>query len=204
LAVEKNKMIRFFQTPGPLKKYLLGGILILICASVVWYLVPGGIGFSFGGLPADVVTQVGGTNITVDEVRQAAERMLQQDMPQGGADVERLLPLFAQQAAQRLIARQALVAEAKRVGLRVTQAALRDELQHGAYAATFFPGGIFIGQQEYDDFLLRNNLTPAQFEADVGNDILIRELQAMLDGSVSISVAEVRRKFILQNSQGAV
>jgi hypothetical protein len=33
---------------------------------MVQYLVPGGIGFSFGELPADVVAQVGGiNNITV-------------------------------------------------------------------------------------------------------------------------------------------
>ena len=197
----ETKMIRFLQTPGPLKKYLLGGILILICASMVWYLVPGGIGFTFGGPPAGVVAQVGAKNITSEEVRQAAQMMLQQEMPQGGANMERLLPLFAQRAAEQLITRQALVVEAKHMGLRATPAAVRDELQHGRYATTFFPGGKFIGQQEYEDFLLRNNLIPAQFEADVGTDILIRELQAIIAGSVSVSSAAVHQQFIRQNSK---
>ena len=41
-------MIRFLQTPGPLKKIILGGMLLLICAAMVITLVPGGLGSSFG------------------------------------------------------------------------------------------------------------------------------------------------------------
>ena len=45
-----------------------------------------------------------------------------------------------------MINRQALLSEAARMGLRVTPEEVKDELQHGRYAATFFPGGNFIGQ----------------------------------------------------------
>jgi len=33
-------MIRFLQTPGPVKKIVLGGLLLLICASMVVAFVP--------------------------------------------------------------------------------------------------------------------------------------------------------------------
>ena len=41
-------MIRFLQTPGPTKKIILGGMLLVICAAMVITLVPGGIGDSIG------------------------------------------------------------------------------------------------------------------------------------------------------------
>jgi len=70
-----------------------------------------------------------------------------------------LLPFFAGQAAERLINEKALVAEAHRFGLRVSDDELRDELQHGQLAATLFPAGKFIGDDEYQSFVQRNNLT---------------------------------------------
>lgn len=197
-------MIRFLQTPGPVKKYLLGGLLLLITVSMVWYLVPssGNSSYSFGGTKAGVVAQVDGGDITADEVRQAARQMLQQQMPQGGANMSMLLPFFTQRAAEQLIERQALLAEAGRMGLRVTPDEVKDELQHGRYAATFFPGGTFIGEQEYEDLLLqRANMTPAQFEGDVGNDLLLTKLQALISGTAGVTDNEIHQEFVKQNTK---
>jgi peptidyl-prolyl cis-trans isomerase D len=196
-------MIRFLQTPGPLKKYLLGGLLMLITVSMVWYLVPssGNAGYSFGGPVKGVVAQVDGGDVTAEEVRQTARQMLQQQMPQGGPNMAMLLPFFAQRAADQLITRQALLVEAGRMGLHATPAEVRDELEHGRYAATFFPGGNFIGQQEYDDLLQRANLTREKFEDAVGKDILLNKLQALISGSATVSESQIRDQFIKQNSK---
>ena len=156
----------------------------------------------FGSQPGKgIVAKVEGGDITADEVRQTARQMLQQQMPQGGANMSMLLPFFAQRAADQLITRQALLAEAGRMGLRATPQEVRDELQHGRYAATFFPGGNFIGQQEYDDLLQRANLTRAKFEDSVGNDILLTKLQALISGSATVSETEIRDQFVKQNSK---
>ena len=135
-------MIRFLQTPGPTKKIILGGMLLVICAAMVITLVPGGIGDSIGlgGPGQGVVAKVAGEPVTTVEVQREARQMLRQQFPRGGAQAEMLLPYFAERAAQTLISRKALVAEAERLGLRVTDEEARDELQHGQYAATF-PGG---------------------------------------------------------------
>ncbi len=196
-------MIRFLQTPGPLKKYLLGGLLMIICISMVWYLVPsaGNAGYSFGGPAKGVLAQVDGTDITSEEVRQQARQMLQQQMPQGGANTALLLPFFAQRAADQMITKQALLAEASRMGFRVTPEEVKDDLQHGRYAATFFPGGTFVGEQEYEDMLQRANLTPVKFEQDVGNEILIGKLQALISGGATVSDADVHEQFIKQNTK---
>ncbi len=59
-------MIRFLQTPGPLKKIILGGLLLVICAAMVVTLVPWGNGsnFGFGGPAKGVVATVGGETVT--------------------------------------------------------------------------------------------------------------------------------------------
>jgi peptidyl-prolyl cis-trans isomerase D len=200
-------MIRFLQTPGPLKKYLLGGMLVLICVSMVWYLVPssGNSGYSFGTPTKGVIAQVDGGDISADEVRTTARQMAQQDAQRYGEMAAKLMPFLIQQETQRaveqLISRQALLSEAGRMGLRVSPAEVLDELQHGRYAATFFPGGKFIGQVEYEDMLQRANLTAAKFEEAVGNDILLTKLQAFISGSASVSESEIHTQFIKQNSK---
>src|ERR1700689_992019 len=98
-------MIRFLQTPGPLKKIILGGLLLIICAAMVITLIPGGVGSSLGiGAPgAGIVATVMGDPVTAVDVQRQARGMLQQQFPQGGAQMAALLPYFAQRAAETLI-----------------------------------------------------------------------------------------------------
>jgi peptidyl-prolyl cis-trans isomerase D len=194
-------MIRFLQTPGPIKKFVLGGILVVVSLAMLVYLIPSGGSQSFGNPNAHILAEVNGTNISADEVRQTARQMLQQQMPQGGANMAMLLPFFTQRAADQLITRQALITEADRIGFRVSPDEVRDELQHGRYAATFFPGGNFIGETEYEDMLSRANLTPVKFEESVGNDILIGKLEAFIADSATVSDEDIHEQFIKQNSK---
>ena len=85
-------------------------------------LVPGGIGDSIGlgGPGQGVVAKVAGEPVTTLEVQREARQMLRQQFPRGGEQTAMLLPYFAERAAQNLISRKALVTEAERLGLRVT------------------------------------------------------------------------------------
>jgi peptidyl-prolyl cis-trans isomerase D len=195
-------MIRFLQTPGPIKKFVLGGILVVISLAMLVYLIPSSGNQSFGNPNAHIVAQVNGQDISAEEVHQTAQRMLQQQMPQGGPNVSMLLPFFASRAAEQLITRQALLTEAQRMGLRVTPEEIRDEIEHSpAYAPTFFPGGNFIGEQEYEQILQQANFTPEKFERSVGDDILISKLQALVSGTATVSETQIHDQFIKQNSK---
>jgi peptidyl-prolyl cis-trans isomerase D len=197
-------MIRFLQTPGPAVKMALGGILLVICASMVITLIPGGFGSDMlGAAPGKgVVAKVDGGDVTAEEVRQTARQMLQQQMQQANPQtMAMLLPYFSQRAAEQLITRQALIAQAAHMGLRATPQEIQDELQHGRYAATFFPGGNFIGQTEYEDMLSHYNLTPTTFEDSIGKDIMLSKLQALISGSATVSDSAIREQFIKQNSK---
>ena len=199
-------MIRFLQTQGPTKKIILSGILLVICGAMVITFIPGGLTSELTGTPGKgVVAKVDGGDISADEVRQTAHQMAQQDAQRYGEMAAKLMPFLIQQettrALDQMINRQALLSEARRMGLRVTPEEVKDELQHGRYAATFFPGGNFIGQVEYEDMLQRANLTPTKFEHEVGDDILLTKLQALISGSASVSDAEIHDQFIKQNSK---
>ena len=199
-------MIRFLQTQGPTKKIILSGILLVICGAMVITFIPGGLTSELTGQPgAGVIAKVAGGEISAEEVRTTARQMAQQDAQRYGEMAGKLMPFLIQQETQRaveqLISRQALLSEAQRMGLRVTPEEVKDELQHGRYAATFFPGGSFIGQVEYEDMMQRANLTPAKFEEAVGNDILLTKLQALISGSASVSESEIHTQFIKQNSK---
>ncbi len=197
-------MIRFLQTPGPIKKIVLGGLLTIISVFMVITLVPG-FGstdfFSGGGPTRGVVAKVAGTDITTQEVQHQAREMVRQQFPRGGAQASMLLPYFSNQAAQQLIQRQALIAEAEHLGLRSTDDAVRDELQHGRYAETFFPGGNFIGQAAYEELLQQHDLTVTQFERGVKEDILIDKLRNLVAGGAMVTDAEVRQKFEKDNTK---
>src|ERR1700677_5073296 len=191
-------MIRFLQTEGPVKKIVLSGLLLVICAAMVIAFVPG-IGTDTSAPGKGIVAKVDGEDITAEEVRETARGMLQQQGAQLGANAAILLPFFAQRAADQLVDHQALVSEAQHLGLKATPQEIKDELQHGRYAEICLPGGTFIGQAEYEGLLQQHNLTPPIFEDSVAKEIVISKLQALITGSVSVSEAAVRQEFDKQN-----
>ncbi len=193
-------MIRFLQTPGPLKKIILSALLLIICGGMVITLIPGGLGSDLLGQPSQgVLAKVAGQDITTQEVRDRARMIAEQQVAQYGPMGKQLLPMIMpraiSQSVQQLITGRAIVAEAERMGLKATPEDVRDELEHGRYAATLFPGGKFIGQQAYESLLAQNNLTASAFEQDVKNEILEQKLATLVTGSASVSDADIRQEF---------
>jgi peptidyl-prolyl cis-trans isomerase D len=196
-------MIRQLQNAGPTVKIILGALLVLICASMAITLIPGGVGSSLGiGTPArGVLATIGDEQVTVTQVQREAKVMLRQQLPQAGPQAAMLLPFFTSRAAEQLINQKALVAEAGRMGLRVSDDELREELQHGQLGAMLFPDGKFVGQEEYENFVQRNDMTVPQFEDLEKDYILIRKLQALVSSSAFVGDAEVRDEFERRNTK---
>src|SRR6202140_825669 len=196
-------MIRTLQNAGPTLKIILGAMLVIICALMGSTFIARGIAPSLGlgAPPAGVLASIGDQTVTVPEVQREAKAMIRQQFPKGGPQAGMLLPYFASQAAEQLINEKALVAEAHRMGLRVTDDELRDELQHGQLGAMLFPDGKFVGQEQYEDFVQRNDLTVPQFEGLEKDFILVRKLVALVSSSASVGDADVRDEFISRNTK---
>src|SRR5271163_1758547 len=186
-------MIRQLQNAGPTLKIVLGGLLLVICGGMVITLIPGfGSSLGVGGPPAGVLATIGDQTVTVPEVQREARAMIRQQFPRGGPQASMLLPYFSSQAAEQLINEKTLVAEAHHMGLRASDDELRDELQHGQLGAMLFPDGKFVGQEQYEDFVQRNNLTVPQFEALEKDFILVRKLRALVASSAFVGNTDVR------------
>ena len=196
-------MIRQLQNAGPTVKIVLGALLVLICASMAITLIPGGVGSSLGigAPPAGVLATIGDQTVTVPEVQREARAMIRQQFPRGGPQASMLLPYFASQAAQQLINEKALVAEAHRMGLRVSDDELREELQHGQLGSMLFPDGKFVGQEEYENFVQRNDMTVPQFEALEKDFVIVRKLRALVSTSAFVGDTEVRDEFNHRNTK---
>jgi peptidyl-prolyl cis-trans isomerase D len=199
-------MIRFLQTPGPVKKIILSAILLVFCGAMVITLIPGGLGASsslFNSTPGQgVVATVAGEEVTSHDVLKQAQFMVKQQFRgQNSPMAAQLIPYFAGQAADRLVTEKSLVAEAKRMGLKATDQDVRDELQHGQYASYFFPGGNFIGKEAYENLLASNDTTPQAFEQSVKDEILTRKLIALVTGSATVSDKEIHDEFEKRNTK---
>src|SRR5271167_1659607 len=91
---------KFLQTPGPMKKIILGALLLVICVMMVITLVPGGLFGDYFGRDlstAGVVAKVGSEDISLQEVSQRA-RMIGRQQFRGNVPPT-VMPFLLQRAA---------------------------------------------------------------------------------------------------------
>lgn len=199
-------MIRFLQKDNRVVKIIFIVIIAVAVVTMVITLVPGIFADEATNSDSYATVHSGGifgryfgttTSISTPEVQQVAERIMQQkhypDM---------VLPYLMPQAAQALIQREVLLQEANRLGLQVGDADLRRALQTGPFAQALFPGGQFIGQDRYADFVSNYFHTSIQdFETQVKKEIEINRLEAMVTGAITVSDQEVRDAYKQQGTK---
>jgi peptidyl-prolyl cis-trans isomerase D len=200
-------MIRFLQQKDSrLIKYLFIVIMTIACATMVITLVPGI--FADAATTSDTYATVrsagplgrifgGSKEISTREVNQIAARMAQQQHLPDFA-----VPYLLPRAGQALIQREILLQQADSLGLKTTPDDLRRELREGAFGAYLFPKGQYIGDDKYSDFVQNNfNVSRAEFEKQIGNEIEINRLEALIAGGVSVSDKEVEASYRKQSTK---
>ena len=193
-------MIRFLQTPTKTKKIVLGGLLVVICILMVITLIPG-IGVAdFSGTNRGTIAKVAGEDVPTNDVQVMARNMGRRQFPQGVPDM--MQAYFLQSAASNLIMQKALEMESRRMGLSVSDAELRDTLQHGQFGEIFFPGGNFVGADQYADLVSTDfGMSVQQFEQAVKLQVLINKLQGAVTAGVDVSDDEVKKEYRKQNAK---
>ncbi|MBV9087427.1 MAG: peptidylprolyl isomerase, partial [Acidobacteriaceae bacterium] len=191
-------MIRFLQTQGPIKKIILGGMLTVICVMMAITLIPGGFlgdAFGFGGAGQGVFAKVGGQEVTVQDVLVRSQRMArQQKLP------PQFMTLVEQRVAEQLVLQKAMLAEASRLGIRVTDDEVAQELRSGGLGATLFPNGNFIGQAQYETLVSQNyQMSVGQFEQEVKDALILRKLVNLVQDGVTVSDADLQQEYQTQN-----
>ena len=195
-------MLRFLQKPGPVKKYVLGGILVFVCVAMSTYLIPGGIGDYFtGGLTKQgVVAKVGDQEISVRQVSQEAQLMGRRQF-QGNVP-EAFLPFLMQRAADNLITERAVVYAADKMGLGVSDDEVRDYLHQGDFGKALFPDGNFVGEQRYAQMIEETyKIDVRQFEQELKVAIAQQKLLAVIGSAVTVSDKDITEEVKRQDTK---
>jgi peptidyl-prolyl cis-trans isomerase D len=191
-------MIRFLQRDSRVVKAFFVVIIGMASVSMVVYLIPGLTGQ--GSTSADTYAVVyphwyskllsSGTAVSQERVEKMARAQLQQ---QRYPDNPMILGLFEQRVGQQLIQQQILLDAAEKLGIHASSDDVRQYLQTGSAGQVLFPGGKFIGDDQYAALIAnRFNLSVAEFEDDVKHDIMIRRLQALITGGVTVGDQQVK------------
>jgi peptidyl-prolyl cis-trans isomerase D len=156
-----------------------------------------------GALPSDVLARVNDTGVSVLEFRQAYQRQVAAYRSAYGSNVsEQLLKQlgFEQQVLQRLINEQAMIAEASRLGISVTDEDVRQRI---LAMPEFQVNGQFIGEERYRGMLntARPPMTPSEFEASLRRQLLVEKLRAVVTDWMTVTDAEADREYTKRNEK---
>jgi peptidyl-prolyl cis-trans isomerase D len=176
------------------------GILIIPFA---FFFVPSNNVTLAGVAPDTTIAEVEGETITVGEFQRRYNAQLQQyRQAYGGQINEQMLRQLGidQQILQGLVDDQAVLAEARRQNLSVTDAEVRQRILS---LPAFMENGKFIGETRYRQ-LLSNQPVPLstrEFEDSLREAILAEKLRASVTSWISVTDADVDQEFRQRNEK---
>ena len=189
------------------RNWLKWSLGLVVLAFIIFYIPDflGSGGSWSGGAPGlrDAVAEVEGRPITVAEFRRAYYAQLQAYRnAYGGSLNEQLLKQLGvdRQILQQLVDEQAALAEAERLGIRVSDAEVRERIVR---VPAFQENGQFIGEDRYRQLLGMQNppMTTAEFEDGMRRNILFEKLRDAVTAWITVSDVEVDREFRRRNEQ---
>ena len=184
------------------KNWLKWSLFLVVVAFIALYF-PDFIGAGSSASLNTEVARVGDERITANTFRRVYQRQMQAyTQAYGGSVNQQMLKQLGvdQQILRQLIDERAAVAEAKRLGLTVSDA----EVAQRIFAIPAFQqNGVFAGEQLYAQILASQNppLTKAEFEDNLRQSLLIDKLRAALTEWVAITDAELQVEFTRRNEK---
>jgi peptidyl-prolyl cis-trans isomerase D len=156
-----------------------------------------------GSSVADSIAAIDGHSVLVGDYRRAYQQQVDAMRANTGSDVdETMLKQLGvpQRVIQQLLDQQAILAQADRLGLRVTDSELRARILK---MPGFQENGQFIGEARYRQILdmQRPPLSEAEFEGEMRTTLLAEKLQAAVTGWVRVTDAEVDQAYRKANEK---
>ncbi len=174
-------------------RILLGIIVGVLGIGMLLYLVPGQAGNDITG--AETVAQVGDQTITVADVQTQLSRI-----SRNGQIPAALQPMYADQVLQQLILQRALLLEANRLGMRVTDEEHAQRLRE--LIPTAYAGESFIGMDRYTtEVQSRFQMDVPEFETLVKEGLLEQKFQQLVTDGITVTEQEVRDEFQRSNEK---
>jgi peptidyl-prolyl cis-trans isomerase D len=149
-----------------------------------------------GGGNKATAAKVGGESVSLAEFQneyrqlQNLYRQVYGDQLTPEMEKQMRLPL---QALDRAVNQKILMGEARRLGLTVTDAELRDRILREPVFQD--AQGHFVGEERYQQILAANQLSPASFEGDIRRELLLKKLTDALTANLYVGEDEVQRAY---------
>ena len=185
------------------KAWLKWSLGIVVASFILFYvpsfLSPTGV----GAAPTDVIATVEGRDVTVARFQRLYNQQVQQlRSAYGEALNDQMLRQLGigQRIVQQLVDQEAVLAEAARLGITVTDGELRERIVR-------MPGlqenGQFIGDAKYRALLAmqRPPVRPEEFEAELRNSLVAEKLESALTGWMTIADTEVDAEYRERNEK---
>ena len=177
--------------------------LALVVLTFVFFFVPRNNTSTAGASPDVVLADVEGETVTVAQFqRRYSAQMQQYRSAYGGQISEQMLRQLGidQQILQALVDEQAMVAEARRQNLAVSDIEVRQRILS---LPAFMENGTFIGETRYRQLLSSQNppLSTREFEDQLRRAILAEKLRTSVTGWMSVTDADVAQEFRQRNEK---
>lgn len=191
-------MLNFFRRRDTVVRIMLGGFLVVICVAMVMFLIPQGAGSDTGLPPGQqTVASVNGTPILGNQLTTQLTRYEngQQVPPQ-------LVPMLGQEILRQLVIQQALVDQARSLGLTPTNAEIVQAAQQ--QFPELYPGGKYVGDDQAAQLLSQLQMTLPQFEDQMRQQLMTSKIVNLVTDPVRVNPAEVRQQFEKDNEKAVL
>ena len=192
-------MYRFFRrNREAVKKYLLIFFLSIVSIGMVITLAPIPQGDT-SRMEANVLASMGGSNITTAELQRTIQARFRNS---GEANQTRLIPALAGSILDEMILQQALIAQAKKMGIEVSDQELQQALQSISWLVQ---NGSFIGMDRYQDIIYQQTgMSVQEFEVELRNRLLQDKIRGVVTDGVEVSRQEVLEEFQHRNVKAKI
>jgi peptidyl-prolyl cis-trans isomerase D len=184
-------MFDLFRSREKGVRILLGVLLLLVAASMLVYLIPGGMGSGISAGGENVLAAVGNEKITTIDLDRAIQRVTrgQTNLPKG------LLAMYVPTIVNQMIESKAMAFKAREMGLNISDQELGDRIQAEVAPAL---GGKF-DLQVYQSALAQQNMTVADFEEEQRESMLSARLETAEMQSLVVSDEDARKEYARKN-----
>ena len=189
-------MFRFFKkNREAVKRYLLIFFLGIVSVGMVITLAPIS-GGDTTQVSKNVLARVDGADITTEDLRRSLSSRLQNSSL---AQHPEIVPRMAGSLLDQMIFERALMAQARRMDLVVTNDELAQELQS---MPGLYQDGKFVGIAAYQSLIQeRTGMSVSQFEAQMKQRLLMDKVRDAVTDNVVVTPAEVHDEFNRRNEK---
>jgi peptidyl-prolyl cis-trans isomerase D len=177
-------------------RILLGGVILLLAAGMLLYLVPSMPGTG-GDAPADAVATVGGETVTTTDVRQ---RLAEYEQRSPSPQFKMMEGFYARQILNELLFQKEIEYEAKRLGIHVSDQERADRIRQ--LLPMTYNGDTFVGMDRYSqEVQARTQMTVPAFEEAIRQSLLVQKFQKLVTDGISVGPQELQDEFKYRNEK---